>query len=223
MQRLYFVFRLFKPQGRQRELVQTPKALNYKWENKTAGLNIILCSKLSKGQSEKLWKSNLSLHYSSKTSQWVSLKSPKIFACRLEIESENLLLECVMMEECLSCVVKLSTSSTPCTKEPQRLCLFLNSLSQPLGWKMISSLHLLKRKLRCGAIKPPQATQQVYWRAKARPPSPAHTPSHALRPKLQLHLPQKREFKLSLHLNISPGPPFYLLLLLLFWTNLSDH
>ena len=52
--------------------------------------------------------------------------------------SENLLLEHVMIEECLSylaCVVEPSTSSASLTKGPQRLCLFLNSLSQPLGMK----------------------------------------------------------------------------------------
>lgn len=42
------------------------------------------------------------MNYSAKTSQWVILNSPKIFACRLEIKSETLLLEHVMMEECLS-------------------------------------------------------------------------------------------------------------------------
>lgn len=49
---------------------------------------------------------------------------------------------------------------------------------------MISCPHLPKRKLRREAIKPHEATQQVHWRAKPRPPFSAHTFSHTLRPKL---------------------------------------
>lgn len=57
---------------------------------------------------------------------------------RLEIKSEKLFLKHVMMEECLSylaCVFERSTSLASLTKGPQRLCLCLNSLPQPLGVK----------------------------------------------------------------------------------------
>lgn len=65
----YFVFRHLKPQGRPRELVQTPKALKYKHENKAAGLNIILCLELSKSHSESFygqipWRTTAQKHLS---------------------------------------------------------------------------------------------------------------------------------------------------------------
>lgn len=123
------------------------------------------------------------------------------------------------MEECLSylaCVVEPSTSSASLTKGPQRLCLCLKSLPHPLGWKMISCLHLLTRKLRCVPVKLPKTTQQVYRRAKAGPPLTSSCSQPHCQTKSQLYSPQKGEFKYSL-----PGHHFIFLLLLLFWTKLS--
>lgn len=117
-------------------------------------------------------------------------------------------------------MVEPSTSSASLTKGPQRLCLCLKSLPHLLGWKMISCLHLLMRKLRCGLVQLPKTTQQVYRRAKAGPPLTSSCSQPHSQAKSQLYSPQKGEFKHSLHSNISPRPPFYFLLLLLFWTKL---
>lgn len=101
-------------------------------------------------------------------------------------------------------------------RDCQRFCLFVNSLSQPLGEKKMISCPI-----KMWGLKPPKATQQVHRRAKVRPPFPAHTFSHTLRPKCSFIHPRKGDLNSAFSWISLPGH-FYLLLLLLS-SNLPDQ